>query len=68
MGEDLTSGQGPFARDDNEWQGKDYSDFLSVIKEVKPLVLISTSTKPKAFTEEIIKEISKYMDRPIILP
>ena len=68
MGEDLTTGQGPFARDDNEWQDKDHGDLLSVIKEVKPHVLIGTSTKPKAFTEEVVKEMSKYVDRPIILP
>jgi len=68
QGENLTIGQGPFARDDNECQGKDYGDLLSVIKEVKPHVLIGTSTKPKAFTEDVVKEMSKHVDRPIILP
>lgn len=68
QGEDLTIGQGPFARDDKEWQGKDHKDLLSVIKEVKPHVMIGTSTKPKAFTEEVVKEMSKHVDRPIIFP
>jgi len=68
QGEDLTIGQGPFARDDKEWQGKDHGDLLSVIKEVKPHVLIGTSTKPKAFTADVVKEMSKHVDRPIILP
>ncbi|KAL9068902.1 MAG: hypothetical protein Q9161_005874 [Pseudevernia consocians] len=68
QGEDLTIGQGPFARDDKEWQGKDHNDLLSVIKEVKPHVMIGTSTKPKAFTEEVVKEMSKHVERPIIFP
>lgn len=68
MADDLTIGQGPFARDDTDWQGKDHGDLLSVIKEVKPHVLIGTSTKPKAFTEAVVKEMSKHVDGPIILP
>ena len=61
-------GQLPFARDDSEWQDTESRDLLSVIKKVKPHVLIGTSTKPKAFTEEIVKEMAKHVDRPIILP
>lgn len=68
QGDDLTIGQGPFARDDKEWQGKQHNDLLSVIKEVKPHVMIGTSTKPEAFTEEVVKEMSKYVERPIIFP
>lgn len=41
---------------------------LAVIKEVKPHVLIGTSTKPKAFTQEIITEMASHVERPIILP
>lgn len=65
---DLTIGQGQFARDDKEWQGKDHNDLFSVIKEVKPHVMIGTSTKPRAFTEEVVKEMSKKIERPIIFP
>lgn len=65
---DLTIGQAQFARDDKEWQGKDHNDLLPVIKKVKPHVMIGTSTKPKAFTEEVVKEMSKYVERPIIFP
>ncbi|KAI4121442.1 MAG: hypothetical protein LQ338_006363 [Usnochroma carphineum] len=67
-GEYLSAGQHPFARDDSEWQGKEHKDLLSIVKEVKPHVLIGTSTKPKAFTEDIVKEMAKHVDRPIILP
>lgn len=68
MGGDLTIGQRQFARDDKDWEEKDHGDLLSVIREVKPHALIGTSTKPKAFTEEVVKEMSKHVDRPIILP
>jgi malate dehydrogenase (oxaloacetate-decarboxylating) len=67
-GDKLTHAQVPYARDDKEWEGKDHADLLSVIKEVKPHVLIGTSTKPKAFTQEIVTEMSKHVDRPMIFP
>lgn len=66
-GKGLTPGQAKFARDDAEWEGTNL-DLLSVVKRVKPHVLIGTSTKPKAFTEEVVKEMSKHVDRPIIFP
>ncbi len=31
-------------------------------------MLIGTSTKPRSFTEEIIKEMAKHVDKPIIMP
>ncbi|CZS98861.1 probable NAD-dependent malic enzyme [Rhynchosporium agropyri] len=64
----LTSAQIPYARDDEDWKGKGHSDLLAVIKEVKPHVLIGTSTVPKSFTEEIVKEMASHVDRPIIFP
>lgn len=67
-GDDLTPGQQPYAQEDSEWKEKDHSDLLSVIKEVKPHVLVGTSTRPKSFTEEIVKEMAKHVERPIILP
>ena len=68
MGENLTAGQRPFARSGSEWEDNDHKDLLSVIKVVKPHVLIGTSTKPKAFTEEVVKEMAKHVKRPIIFP
>jgi malate dehydrogenase (oxaloacetate-decarboxylating) len=67
-GNKLTHAQIPYARDDSEWKGKDHSDLLSVVKEVKPHVLIGTSTKPKAFTQEIVQEMASQIERPIIFP
>ncbi|KAJ5965087.1 uncharacterized protein N7479_004963 [Penicillium vulpinum] len=66
-GDQLTEGQKPFARDDAEWSDGD-RDLLSVIKKVHPHVLIGTSTKPGAFTEEIIREMADHVEQPIIFP
>ena len=68
QGEDLTQGQIQYARDDAEWLKIGHGDLLSVVKEVKPHVLIGTSTCPKAFTEQIVKEMAKHVERPIIFP
>ena len=64
----LTPAQNPYAREDKEWEGKEHGDLLSVIKEVKPHVLVGTSTKPGAFTEEAIREMAKHVERPVIFP
>ena len=48
--------------------GEDETGLLEVVKRVKPTILIGTSTHAKAFTEEVIKEMSKHVDRPIIFP
>jgi malate dehydrogenase (oxaloacetate-decarboxylating) len=67
-GEKLTHAQIPYARDDAEWANKDHSTLLSVIKEVHPHVLIGTSTRPKSFTEEIIREMASHVPHPMIFP
>ncbi|KAL4939993.1 hypothetical protein BDV06DRAFT_197604 [Aspergillus oleicola] len=64
----LTPSQEYFAKEDNEWPDGEDIDLLSVIKRVKPHVLIGTSTKPGAFTEEIIREMGQHVDHPIIFP
>jgi len=66
MKDKLTIAQTPFARDDSEKEGD--GDLLSVIKSVKPHVLIGTSTVPGAFTEEIVKAMASGVERPIIFP
>ena len=67
-GDKLTPAQVQYARNDEEWQGKDQSDLLTVVREVKPHVLVGTSTKPKAFTEDVVKEMARHVDRPMIFP
>ncbi|KAJ5690757.1 hypothetical protein N7462_005149 [Penicillium macrosclerotiorum] len=67
-GAELTPAQASFARDDAEWPSGKQHDLLSVVEQVKPHVLIGTSTRPKAFTEEIIREMTKHVERPIVFP
>jgi malate dehydrogenase (oxaloacetate-decarboxylating) len=64
----LTPAQTLFARDDSEWKDHAKTDLYNVIKEVKPHALIGTSTKPNAFTEDIIREMAKHVERPIVFP
>lgn len=64
---DLSPAQKGYAKSD--WDtSRGGSGLLEVVKEVKPNVLVGTSTKPKAFTEEIVREMARHTDRPIILP
>lgn len=64
----LTTAQIPYAREDEEWADKSHENLVDIIKEVKPHVLIGTSTKPKSFTEEVVKEMASHVDRPMIFP
>jgi malate dehydrogenase (oxaloacetate-decarboxylating) len=68
LGDKLTPAQQPFARENREWPEGQGLDLLSVVKHVKPHVLIGTSTKPKAFTQEIVQEMAKHVERPIVFP
>ncbi len=43
-------------------------DLLSVIRAVKPTVLVGTSGEPGTFTEEIVREMAKHVHQPVILP
>jgi malate dehydrogenase (oxaloacetate-decarboxylating) len=68
-GDKLTSAQKPFARDDNEFADtKENIDLMTVVKTVKPNILIGCSTKPGSFTKEILQEMAKHVDRPIVFP
>lgn len=66
--DELTPAQVPYARDDEDWKDKDHKDLLAIIKEVKPHVLIGTSTKAGAFTKEVVQEMAKHVHRPVIFP
>ncbi|RPB14868.1 hypothetical protein P167DRAFT_572150 [Morchella conica CCBAS932] len=67
-GDQLTTAQTTYAREDEEWSSKDTKDLVTIIREVKPHVLIGCSTRPKSFTEEVVKEMAKHVERPAIFP
>jgi malate dehydrogenase (oxaloacetate-decarboxylating) len=68
MKDDLTFAQHPYAKDDSDWNDVNHKSLLDIIKKVKPHVLIGTSTKPKAFTKEVVQDMAKHVERPIIFP
>jgi malate dehydrogenase (oxaloacetate-decarboxylating) len=43
-------------------------DLAEVVAQVRPTILIGTSTRAGAFTREIVSEMAAHMERPIILP
>eukprot|EP00595_Chromulina_sp_UTEXLB2642_P000272 CAMPEP_0196762434 /NCGR_PEP_ID=MMETSP1095-20130614/1945_1 /TAXON_ID=96789 ORGANISM="Chromulina nebulosa, Strain UTEXLB2642" /NCGR_SAMPLE_ID=MMETSP1095 /ASSEMBLY_ACC=CAM_ASM_000446 /LENGTH=439 /DNA_ID=CAMNT_0042113321 /DNA_START=476 /DNA_END=1795 /DNA_ORIENTATION=+ len=54
-----------------KWANSQISDgtgLLDAIKQFKPQVLLGLSTVGKLFNEEIIRTMSSYCDRPIIMP
>ncbi|AFS40371.1 malolactic enzyme [Leuconostoc gasicomitatum] len=66
---DLTVAQKAFTRTRNEFNhAEELTTLSAVVKEIKPTVLIGTSTQPGTFTEEIVKEMATHTARPIIFP
>ena len=70
---ELMDFQRPYARPRAEvdaWNPADpaHVSLLDVVREVKPTMLLGTSTKGGAFTEEIVREMARHTPRPIIFP
>jgi malic enzyme len=43
-------------------------DLMTVVKAVKPTMLIGTTGEPDTFTEAVVREMGKHVERPVIFP
>ncbi|MEB4782038.1 NAD-dependent malic enzyme [Paenibacillus jamilae] len=71
--EGLLPFQVPYVRDAAECHDWEHAEdgkisLLEVIRRVKPTIMIGTSGVAGAFSEEIVKEMAKHTERPIIMP
>ena len=67
--DDLTPQQRPFAKKRADYpNAKKLTNLLEVVKTVKPTILVGTSTQPNTFTKEIVEEMCKITERPMIFP
>lgn len=65
----LTIEQKPFARKRSEFNNADeLTSLYAVIQTVQPGILVGTSTAPGTFTKEVVQEMAKHVERPIIFP
>jgi len=68
----ILSFQKPYVRSEAEvadWERENgIITLMETVKQVKPTILIGTSGVAGAFTEAIVKEMAKSVERPIIMP
>lgn len=66
---DLTPAQKSFVRKKAEFaHPEQLTDLKSVVQAVHPDILVGTSTRSGAFTQEIVTEMAAHTERPIIFP
>ncbi len=70
---DIRSDQQPFVRQRADLEGwtlssRDEVPLLDVVRNAKATVLVGVSGQPGAFTEEVVREMAKHTDRPVIFP
>lgn len=65
----LTPEQKMFTRKRSEFANADeLTNLEAAVKAIHPTILVGTSTQPGTFTKEIVEELSKNVERPIIFP
>jgi malate dehydrogenase (oxaloacetate-decarboxylating) len=73
-GDDQSADQSRYSRDQAEvadWQRDPVLGGIplaEVVRRVHPTVLIGTSARGGAFTEDIVKDMAAHTDRPVIMP
>ncbi len=66
---DLTPEQKPVAAKRSDFKNANQlTNLQAAVEAVHPTILVGTSTHPNSFTEEIVKDMSGYTERPIIFP
>lgn len=50
------------------FEGRRKFELLEVVSRVRPTILIGATAQPGAFTEEVIRAMARYVERPIIFP
>jgi len=68
---DLRDFQQPYARpraEVSDWGADGTISLEEVVAKVHPTIIVGTSTKGGAFTEQVIREMAKGVERPMIFP
>ncbi|MFE2597179.1 NAD-dependent malic enzyme [Streptomyces sp. NPDC059396] len=69
--DDLRDYQRGYARPASEaegWTDRGAIGLAATVRNVRPTILIGTSTVPGAFTREVVTEMARHVERPIIFP
>jgi malate dehydrogenase (oxaloacetate-decarboxylating) len=60
--------QKPYARPHDEVSDWTATDLAGVVANVHPTIIVGTSTVGGAFTEAIVREMARHVERPLIFP
>jgi malate dehydrogenase (oxaloacetate-decarboxylating) len=66
--DDLRDFQQPYARPRTEVAAWPSTDLAGVVTNVHPTVIVGTSTVGGAFSEAIVREMARHVERPLIFP
>jgi malic enzyme len=44
------------------------ADLVQIIRAVKPTILLGSSARPGLFTESVVREMARHVERPLVMP